>query len=117
MPNVWPKLPKSVKDRIALVSLLGLGTNADFEVTVEGFVGAASAESPALPPLLAQLPLDRTQCIYGKEEAENNETSCIAPELGSAQRIALEGGHHFDGDYIKAAEAIWARLQNGNPKL
>ncbi|WP_052955005.1 AcvB/VirJ family lysyl-phosphatidylglycerol hydrolase [Microvirga vignae] len=117
MPNVWPMLPKSVKDRVSLVSLLGLGTNADFEVTVEGFVGAASTESAPLPPLLAQLPLERTQCIYGKDEAEDNETSCTAPELGQAQRIALEGGHHFDGDYTKAAEAIWARLQNVSPEL
>jgi type IV secretory pathway VirJ component len=117
MPDVWPQLPKSVKDRVAVVSLLALGTNADFEVTVEGFIGTASAESRPLLPLLRQLPLDRTQCIYGKEEAEDNETSCTAPELGHAQRVALEGGHHFDGDYTKAAEAIWARLQNGSPRL
>jgi type IV secretory pathway VirJ component len=117
MPDVWPQLPKPVKDRMAVVSLLALGTNADFEVTVEGFIGTVSAESRPLLPLLRQLPLDRTQCIYGKEEAEDNETSCTAPELGQAQRIALEGGHHFDGDYTKAAEAIWARLQNGSPRL
>ncbi|ANY77138.1 hypothetical protein BB934_01980 [Microvirga ossetica] len=117
MPDVWPQLPKPVKDRVAVVSLLALGTNADFEVTVEGFIGTVSAESRPLRPLLRQLPLDRTQCIYGKEDAEDNETSCTAPELGQAQRIALEGGHHFDGDYTKAAEAIWARLQNGSPRL
>ncbi|MBQ0823717.1 virulence factor family protein [Microvirga terrae] len=111
MPDVWPELPKAIRDRIGLVSLLALGTNADFEVTVEGFIGAASAESRPLTPLLHQLPLDRTQCIYGKEEAEDNETSCTAPELGDTQRIELDGGHHFDGDYAKAAEAIWGRLK------
>lgn len=112
MPSVWPYLPKGTRDRVALVSLLGLGTSADFEVTVEGFVGSTSAESNPLAPILSQLPLDRTQCIYGQEEAEDNETSCIAPALEPAQRIALEGGHHFDGDYTKAAEAIWTRLQS-----
>lgn len=110
MPDVWPELPRKTRDRIRLVSLLALGTNADFEVTVEGFIGAASADSRPLSPLLHQLPLDRTQCIYGTEEAQDNETSCTAPELGQAQRVALEGGHHFDGDYGKAAEAIWERL-------
>ena len=110
MPDVWPELPKAVRDHVRLVSLLALGTNADFEVTVEGFIGAASAESRPLAPLLHQLPLDRTLCIYGREEAEDNETSCTAPELGDAQRLALEGGHHFDGDYGKAAEAIWTRM-------
>jgi type IV secretory pathway VirJ component len=110
MPDVWPELPKTIRDRVGVVSLLALGTNADFEVTVEGFIGSASAESRPLAPLLHQLPLDRTQCIYGTEEADDNETSCTAPELGEAQRVALEGGHHFDGDYSKAAEAIWGRL-------
>jgi type IV secretory pathway VirJ component len=115
MPDVWPKLPKAVKDRVGVVSLMALGTNADFEVTVEGFLGAATAESRPLAPLLGQLPLDRTQCIYGQEEADDRETSCTAPELGDAQRVALEGGHHFDGDYSKAAQAIWERIQEGKP--
>lgn len=110
MPDVWPKLPKVIKDRVKLVSLLALGTNADFEVTVGGFIGAPSAESRPLVPLLSQLPQELTQCIYGKEEALDNETSCTAPELGAAERVALEGGHHFDGDYSKAAEAIWKRF-------
>jgi type IV secretory pathway VirJ component len=110
MPDVWPELPQTIRDRVSVVSLLALGTNADFEVTVEGFIGSASAESRPLAPRLHQLPLDRTQCIYGRDEADDNETSCTASELGGAQRVALEGGHHFDGDYSKAAEAIWARL-------
>jgi type IV secretory pathway VirJ component len=114
MPDVWPKLPKAVKDRVGVLSLMALGTNADFEVTVGGFIGAPSGESRPLGPLLGQLPLDRTQCIYGKEEAEDNETSCTAPELGQAERVALEGGHHFDGDYSKAAEAIWGRLRSND---
>jgi type IV secretory pathway VirJ component len=117
MPDVWPQLPKGVKDKVGLVSLLALGTNADFEITVEGFVGSASENSRPLVPLLNQLPLDRTQCIYGKEEAEDRESSCTAPELGSAQRVELEGGHHFDGDYAKAAEAIWERFQRRETKL
>jgi type IV secretory pathway VirJ component len=111
MPDVWPKLSKNVKDHIGVVSLMALGTNADFEVTVEGFLGTASAESRPLRPLLHNLPLDRTQCIYGKDEAEDGDTSCTAPEIEGAQRVALEGGHHFDGDYTKAAEAIWTRMQ------
>ncbi|RDI60792.1 virulence factor family protein [Microvirga subterranea] len=117
MPDVWPLLPKTVKDRVQVVSLLALGQNADFEVTVEGFVGGATAESRPLVPLLAQLPLNRTQCIYGKEEAEDGETSCTAPELAQAERLPLEGGHHFDGDYTKAAEAIWRRMQGESAKL
>jgi type IV secretory pathway VirJ component len=116
MPDVWPLLPKTVRDRVGLVSLLALGLNADFEVTVEGFIGSASAESRPLTPGLVRLPMDRTQCIYGKEDADDKETSCIAPELDRAQRISLEGGHHFDGDYTVVAEAIWKRMQGDAPQ-
>lgn len=114
MPDVWPELPTAVKDHVSLVSLMALGTNVDFEVTVGGFIGAPSAESRPVVSLLHQLPLDRTQCIYGKEEADDNETSCTAAELGQAERIALDGGHHFDGDYSKAAEAIWKHFRSNN---
>jgi type IV secretory pathway VirJ component len=102
---------------VRVVSLLALGLNADFEVTVEGFVGGTTSESRPLPPRLAQLPLGRTQCIYGKEEAEDRETSCTAPELAEAERLPLEGGHHFDGDYTKAAQAIWRRMQDAGTNL
>jgi type IV secretory pathway VirJ component len=111
MPEVWPLLPRSVKDHVDLVSLLGLGHSAEFEVTVEGFVGTATASGKPIAPQLAMLPLDRTQCIYGKEEAADGSTSCTAPQLGHADRVALDGGHHFDGGYTVAAEAIWNRLK------
>ncbi len=115
MPEVWPLLPKSVRSRIQVVSLLGLGLQSDFEVTVAGFAGAATNDSRALAPVLQQLPLERTQCIFGKEDAEAGETSCTAPELGSAERIPLEGGHHFDGEYEQVATLILRRLMGASP--
>ena len=32
-----------------------------------------------------------------------------------AELIETKGGHHFDGDYAKAAEAIWERLESAKP--
>jgi type IV secretory pathway VirJ component len=78
---------------------------------MKDFVGAASAESTPLAPYLSRLPLDQTQCIHGTEEAAYNETSCMSPAIGSSQRIVLEGGHHFNDDYTRAAEAIWICLK------
>lgn len=110
IPGTWPFLTAAVKDRIALVSLLALGLTADYEVSLEGFLSAGTATGQPLPPLLAGLPLDRTQCIYGKEDAADGDSSCPAAELGPAQRIALEGGHHFDKDYAHLADLILQRL-------
>lgn len=111
IPGSWPFLPATVKDRIALISLLSLGLTADYEVTLEGFLSAGTSTGRPIPPLLAGLPSDRTQCIYGKEDAANGDSSCTAEELGAAQRIALEGGHHFDWNYAHLADLIWQRLQ------
>lgn len=115
MPDVWPALPRSVKEKVGLVSLLALGLNADFEITVEGFVGAPAAKDRPLTPLLRQLPLARTQCIVGKDQAEEKETACTAPEFSGGELIELEGGHHFDGDYAKPADAILRRLGMPRP--
>ena len=110
MPDVWPALPRAVRDKVKLVSLLSLGLNADFEITVDGFVGAPAEKDRPLAPLMKQLPLERTQCIVGKELVDEKETACAAPEFKGGELIQLDGGHHFDGDYTKPANAILRRL-------
>jgi type IV secretory pathway VirJ component len=110
MPDVWPALPRAVRDKVKLVSLLSLGLNADFEITVDGFVGAPAEKDRPLAPLMKQLPLERTQCIVGKELVDEKETACTAPEFKGGELIQLDGGHHFDGDYAKPANAILRRL-------
>ncbi len=45
------------------------------------------------------------QCFYGAEETD---TACTSPELKGAQVVQTPGGHHFDGDYGKLADAILA---------
>ena len=45
------------------------------------------------------------QCFYGAEE---KDTACTSPELKGAQVVKTPGGHHFDGDYGKLADAILA---------
>ena len=110
MPYVWPLLSKNAKEHVELISLLGLGLTSDFEITIEGFAGSASAKSRPLPPALARLPLARTQCIYGEDEIADHETSCLVPELTGAEQIQMKGGHHFDDDYNSVAQRIYARL-------
>ncbi|WP_414526207.1 AcvB/VirJ family lysyl-phosphatidylglycerol hydrolase [Pseudochelatococcus sp. G4_1912] len=51
---------------------------------------------------------DRTQCIYGKRVAEKRYP---ASQLGQAQRVPLERGHYFDGDYTRIA-AVGRQIRN-----
>ena len=110
LPFVWPNLSNLVKDRVVLISLLGLSTTADFEITIGGFFGGASAKDRPIAPTLHGLPLGKTQCFYGSDEAADRETSCTAPELKGAELIERPGGHHFDGNYNVLAARILERL-------
>jgi type IV secretory pathway VirJ component len=110
IPFAWGELSSRTKARVVLVSLLGLGTDADFEITVDGVLGRATANSKPIAPMLRGLPLSRTQCIFGHEEAEERETSCTVPEISGAEIIERPGGHHFDGNYDALAARILSRL-------
>ena len=110
LPFVWPNLSNLVRDRVVLMSLLGLGTTADFEITIGGFLGGASAKDRPIAPALDGLPLAKTQCFYGSDEAADRETSCTAPEMKGAELIERPGGHHFDGNYDALAARILEHL-------
>jgi type IV secretory pathway VirJ component len=110
IPFAWGELSSRTKARVVLVSLLGLGADADFEITVDGVLGRATATGRPVAPMLPGLPLSRTQCIFGQEEAAERDTSCTAPEISGAEIIERPGGHHFDGNYDALAARILSRL-------
>ncbi len=110
IPFAWPLMAKATKDNMKLISLLGLEPDAEFEISVEGYLGTTTDEAKPVKPMLSRLPLARTQCIYGTEEVEDGDTACLLPELEGAERIAMKGGHHFDEDYDALAEKIYVRL-------
>jgi type IV secretory pathway VirJ component len=108
MADVWPLLPRRIQDRVALVSLLAPSRYADFEVTVATLLGVPSARSRPLTPLLYQLPLERTQCLYGRREADRS--ACNADPMRPAEVVEFPGGHTFEGDYTDLSETVARRL-------
>lgn len=105
LPFAIDALPPALRERIAGVSLLGLGPRAEFQIQVEGWLGAEpAADAPAVLPALTKLDLARVQCFYGAEE---DDTLCRDPGLEGAERIETKGGHHFDGDYAALAQRIY----------
>lgn len=106
LPFAITRLPAAQRERIALVSLLGLGPRASFQFQVEAWLGAEpGAEAPEVVPEVLGLDLGRVQCFYGAEE---EQTACRDPRLARAEIIETAGGHHFDGDYAALAERIYA---------
>jgi type IV secretory pathway VirJ component len=112
LPFAITRLPPATRDRIALVSLLGLGPRAEFQFQPEAWLGAEPGpDAPEVVPELAKLDLAKVQCVHGVEEAD---TACRDPRLAGAQIVSTAGGHHFDGDYVALADRILAAAEKAS---
>jgi type IV secretory pathway VirJ component len=113
LPFAVNRLSDPDRKRVALLSLLGLEPNAPFEIEVTGWLGGSDEDAPLVLPELLKFDLSRLQCVYGEEE---EDSLCPAPELARAEILKLPGGHHFDEDYEKVADAILASAKRRLPR-
>ena len=109
LPFGFNRLPPSLKARVSMISLLGLGTAADFEIRVTGWLGA-SASAQALPeaPEMDTIPGALVQCFYGEDE---DDSACPNLARRGAEVIKTPGAHHFGGDYAALAQQILVGLR------
>ncbi len=106
MPFAYNRLPPSLRDKVAIVSLLGFASAADFQIRVTGWLGLPPSDT-ALPakPEIDRLPAGLAQCFYGEDE---HDTLC--PTLaGTDEVIRTSGGHHFGRSY----DALEKRILTG----
>jgi type IV secretory pathway VirJ component len=112
LPFVVNRLPPELRTRVASVSLLGIDSNASFEVSVAGWVGS-DAGGPPTRPEVAALSHVPVLCIYGEGESDS-----ICPGLpagGNLTREQVGEGHHFSGEYARLAERILAFARASRP--
>ncbi len=112
LPFVVNRLPADLRARVASVSLLGIDSNASFEVSVADWVGTGDSGPPTRPELaaLSALPV---LCIYGEGESDS-----ICPGLAPRPQLAREQigkGHHFSGEYVTLADRILAYARAARP--
>jgi len=101
MPFVVNRLPPATRDMVRLTVLIGVSQSASFEFKIGNWL---HADRDALPvrPEIDQLSASSTLCIYGEDDEKS-----ICPTIDAHARVVhLEGGHHFDGDFRKVADAI-----------
>ena len=111
LPFVVNRLPPELRARIASVSLLGIDSNASFEVSVADWVG--SSDGPPTRPEVAALSHVPVLCIYGEGESDS-----ICPGLPAGSNLAREEigkGHHFSGEYATLADRILAFARSPRP--
>ncbi len=102
LPFAYPALPAELRDRTRLLALLGPGRSTSFQVTISGWLGVGN-DGYDVPAAIAKLPRDRVLCICGKDD---EDASCGDPAMAGVPVVALDGGHHFDGDYEGLARRI-----------
>ncbi|MDE3028487.1 MAG: virulence factor family protein [Paracoccaceae bacterium] len=96
LPAAYNLMPEAQRNRVKLISLLGLSKAADWEITVDGWMGShGSAALPTLPDV-AQMPLHKVMCVYGADEEDSGCPD--AAKLG-VEAIKVAGGHHFNDNY------------------
>ena len=115
LPFVVNRLPPDLRARVATINLLGIDSNASFEIKISGWVGSDDSGPPTRPELsaIAGVPV---LCIYGEGESDT-----ICPGLPKAAEhttvsLAEVGtGHHFGGEYATLAERILAYARSAHP--
>lgn len=111
LPKVYGLLPDEDRQSVTLLSLLALSHQADFEIAVSGWLGAAGTGKHGDPvEHLATIEPTRIQCVYGLDETD---TACpaLSPRVkDGVELIARPGGHHFDENYELVADKILARI-------
>ena len=112
LPFVVNRLPPELRARIASVSLLGIDSNASFEVSISDWVGSGDGGPPTRPEVAA-LPHVPVLCIYG--EGESDSICPGLPAVSGIARVQVGRGHHFSGEYATLAERILAFARSARP--
>jgi type IV secretory pathway VirJ component len=112
LPFVVDRLPPDVRPRVALVAMLGLARGAGFQFHWADLLRETSRadDLPVLPELERLRGTVRMLCVYGTDE---EESACRDADPTLVERVARDGGHHFDGDYASLAGEIVRRVGAG----
>ncbi|MFV3126226.1 virulence factor family protein [Niveispirillum sp. KHB5.9] len=107
MPALYNLLPADQRASVMQVSLLALSAQANFEVTVGEILTANSESTQPTRPDLDRIDPKLLQCFEGKEDEDGVCETLVGTGI---EIVTTEGGHHFDGEYDKLAEAILAGI-------
>jgi type IV secretory pathway VirJ component len=102
LPSAYDLLLVSDKKKVVEVSLLGISTTANYQISVGAFLGNSAGDGPTLPNI-GKIQAPMIQCFYGALETDS---ACLKLQGTGSELIKTSGGHHFDGRYDVLAHEI-----------
>jgi len=103
-PFIVNRLPARLRQHLLSVTLLGIESAADFEVSVADWIPGSASRGRAVRPELAAIQAP-VLCIYAEAEST---TICPAGQSGRVRGVSIGSGHHFGGDYAAIADHLLA---------
>ena len=107
LPLMASRLPASLLSQVRLMAFLGIEHETSLEFRLGDWMGAQHTAAYQLLPEIQKLAGHSMLCVYGSHEGD---TLCPDVPAGLIDVVKLEGGHHFDGDFIGLARLIMARV-------
>ncbi len=110
LPFMTAHLPQELRQRVALVALLGPGKTATFEFHLNDWLGGDNQQGLSIKPEVERLRDLNVLCIYGDEEKDSLCPSLRA-DSSTVKVIVMQGDHHFGGNFDKLAGLILAKVK------
>jgi type IV secretory pathway VirJ component len=107
MPFLVNRLPDLLRARLATVSLIAPGRNAQFVIHVGDWLPGRESRGTPLMPQIERLQVP-VLCLYGE-----GDKSALCPDIppDRATTVRIGEGHHFSGDYEAIARRILSFAQ------
>jgi type IV secretory pathway VirJ component len=113
LPFLYSRLDPRIRREVRGVALLGLGADASFEIHVGNWIAGRGTQGSPTVPEIKRISDTRVLCVYGRDE---RDSPCPALQGSGVSVVALDGGHHFGGDYGSLARQIIDFAESGAPK-
>jgi type IV secretory pathway VirJ component len=107
-PFLVSRLPPDLKQRVAIVAMLGLSNRVNFQFHFKDiFVESRRPNDLPTLPELEHIRGMNLLCIYGVDE---KDSGCRDAPPGLMKEMMRNGGHHFDDDYKALGDIILQSL-------
>jgi type IV secretory pathway VirJ component len=107
-PFMVSRLPADLRSKVALVAMLALSTQTNFEFHfIDIFVDSHRASDVKTLPELEKLRGMNLLCVYGVDE---KDSACPLAPVGLLNAVARNGGHHFDDDFKALGDVVFDAL-------